>query len=66
MHLEPLHPIQIQRFREMSFAEKWTIAQNLWLMARDARLSASRRAHPHLTEEEHHKLVAHEFARART
>jgi hypothetical protein len=35
-------------------------------MARDARLSASRRAHPHLTEEEHHKLVAHEFARART
>jgi hypothetical protein len=26
MHLEPLHPIQIQRFREMSFAEKWALA----------------------------------------
>jgi hypothetical protein len=32
MHLEPLHPIQIQRFREMSFAEKWTLAHGLWLM----------------------------------
>jgi hypothetical protein len=32
MHLEPLHPIQIQRFREMSFAEKWALAHGLWLM----------------------------------
>jgi hypothetical protein len=31
---ESLHPIQIQRFREMSFAEKWAVAQGLWLMAR--------------------------------
>ena len=44
MQLEPLHPIQIQRFREMTFAEKWAVAQGLWLMARDARLAASRRA----------------------
>ena len=29
MHLEPLHPIQIQRFREMTFAEKWAVAQGL-------------------------------------
>lgn len=42
MQLEPLHPIQIQRFREMTFAEKWAVAQGLWLMARDARLAACR------------------------
>ena len=66
MQLEPLHPIQIQRFREMTFAEKWAVAQGLWLMARDARLAASRRANPDLTEEEHQKLVAREFARTRT
>jgi hypothetical protein len=66
MHLEPLHPLQIQRFREMTFAEKFSIAQGLWLMARDARLAATRRAHPTLSEEDCQKLVAREFARART
>ena len=66
MQLEPLHPIQIQRFREMTFAERWAVAQGLWLMARDARLAASRRANPDLTEEEHQKSVAREFARTRT
>ena len=66
MQLEPLHPIQIQRFREMSFAEKWAVAQGLWIMARNARLSATRRANPDLNEEECQKLVACEFARART
>ena len=64
--VEPLHPIQIQRFREMSFAEKWAVAQGLWLMARDARLRAARRANPDLSEAEYQKIVAHEFARART
>jgi len=66
MQLEPLHPIQIQRFREMSFAEKWAVAQGLWIMARNARLSATRRANPDLNVEECQKLVASEFARART
>lgn len=66
MHLEPLHPIQIQRFREMTFSEKWAVAQGLWLIARDARLSATRRANPNLNEVECQKLVASEFARART
>ena len=47
MQLEPLHPIQIQPFR-------------------DARLFATRRANPNLNEEECKKLVAREFARART
>ncbi len=66
VQLEPLHPIQIQRFREMTFAEKWAVAQGLWLMARNARLSAARRANPELTEEDCRKLVAREFARSRT
>ena len=66
MDLEPLHPIQIQRFREMSFAEKWAVAQGLWLMARNARLSAARRTNPNLSEAECQKIVASEFARART
>ena len=66
MKLEPLHPIQIQRFREMAFAEKWALAHGFWLMGRDARLSATRRANPDLNEEECQKLVAREFARART
>lgn len=66
MRLEPLHPIQIQRFREMSFAEKWAVAQGLWLMARNARLTAARRANPNLSEAECQKIVAREFARART
>jgi hypothetical protein len=66
MLLEPLHPIQIQRFREMSFAEKWAVAQGLWLMARDARLAAARRANPNLSEMDCRKIVSREFARART
>ena len=66
MQLEPLHPIQIQRFREMNFAEKWAVAQGLWLTARNARLASTRRANPGLNEEECQKLVAREFARART
>lgn len=66
MELEPLHPIQIQRFREMTFVEKFAVSHGLWLMARDARLSAARRKHPDLPEEEIEKLAAKEFACART
>ena len=66
MLLEPLHPIQLKRVREMSFAEKWAVAQGLWLMARDARLAAARRANPNLSEIECQKIVSREFARART
>ena len=55
MVLEPLHPIQIQRFHQMSFAEKWAVGQGLWLMARDARLRAAREANPNLSEAEYQK-----------
>jgi hypothetical protein len=29
MNLEPIHPIQIQRFREMTFEEHWLVAMGL-------------------------------------
>jgi len=64
--LNQLHPIQIQRFRKMIFAEQWAVAQGLWLMAREARLAAARCAHPDLSEVECQKIVAREFACART
>jgi hypothetical protein len=35
-------------------------------LAREARLAAARRAHPDLSEAECQKIVAREFARART
>lgn len=41
----------------MTFAEKWAVAQGLRLVARDARLGASRRANPDLTEEERVKSL---------
>jgi hypothetical protein len=66
MTLEPLHPIQIQRFREMSFSEKWAVARGLWKIAWEARVRAMRRSHPDLSDEECRKLAASEIARART
>lgn len=66
MKLEPLHPIQIERFRIMSFREKMKVSRGLLRMARAARLDAARRAQPGLSEDEYLRLVASEFARSRT
>jgi hypothetical protein len=66
MTLEPLHPIQVQRFREMTFAEKWSVARGLWKIAWEARVRAMRRMHPNLSEQECRQLAAREIARART
>jgi hypothetical protein len=66
MKLEPLHPIQIQRFREMSFEEKWAVAKSLYRTAVEMRMSAIRRLSPELSEAECRSIVAHEFARSRT
>jgi len=66
MEIEPLHPIQVKRFREMSFVEKMTISQGLLRMARSARREAFRRARPGLDEDAYDRLVAREFAGART
>ena len=64
MKLEPLHPLQIQRFREMTFKEKWAVSQGLYVMAKKARLRAARRNYPNLSEDACRALVAKEFARA--
>ena len=66
MILEPLHPIQLQRFREMTFAEKWAVARGLWKIAWQARVRAMHRLHPNLTDEECRQLAAREIVCART
>ena len=66
MTLEPLHPIQLQRFREMTFAEKWAVARGLWKIAWQARVRAMHRLHPNLTDEECRQLAAREIVCART
>lgn len=66
MEIEPLHPIQIERFRAMSFREKMSVSRGLFRMARRARLEAVRKSHPELDEQHCLLLVAQEFARSRT
>ena len=66
MTLELLHPIQIQRFCEMTFAEKWSVARGLWKMTWEAIVGAMHLLHPDLTDEEGRQLAAREIARART
>jgi hypothetical protein len=66
MELEPLHPIQIERFRSMSFREKMSVSRGLFRMAWRARFEAARKTHPELDESQCQQLVAKEFARSRT
>ena len=66
MDLEPLHPLQIERFRAMSFREKMAVSRGLFRMARRARFESVRKSHPELDEKQCHRLVAMEFARSRT
>lgn len=62
MTLEPLHPTQLRRFREMIIAEKWSVTHGLWKMARDARVQALRRMHPDISDQECCKVPAREMA----
>jgi hypothetical protein len=66
MNHKLLHPIQLQRFREMTFAEKESVAHGLWKMARDARVRSFRRLDSDISDQECCKLAAREIARART
>ena len=66
MTLELLHPIQIQRFREMTFAEKWAVARGLCKMTWEAIVRAMHRLHSHLSDEVCRQLAARKVARART
>ncbi len=66
MTLEPLHPTELRRFREMTLAEKWSVARGLWKIAWEAKVRDMRRMHSDLSDEECRKLAAQEIARART
>ncbi len=66
MRYEPLHPIQVERFRAMSPAEKFTVAQGLLNTARRVRRAAIAHAHSDWSAEEVERELAHETSRART
>ena len=66
MTLEPLHPIQIHRFREMSPEEKWNVSLGLLRTARETRRAALRARHPDWGPAEIENALARELTRART
>lgn len=47
----------LEKFREMSFAEKWSVAWGLWKTALEARVRAMRRMHPDLSDQECRQLA---------
>jgi hypothetical protein len=66
MTLEPLHPIQRQRFGAMSVAEKWEVAKGLLRTARETRRAVLALRHPDWSSEKIERELARELARART
>lgn len=66
MTLEPLHPIQIERFRAMTPTEKFGIARGLLATARRVRRAAIQRVHPDWNSDEVERELARETACART
>ncbi len=66
MHFEPLHPIQLQRFREMTPEEKWNVALGLLETARETRRAALRQRHLEWTPEQIETALARETMHART
>lgn len=66
MDLEPLHPIQIERFRAMTPVEKFNIARGLLHTARQVRRAGIGLAHPDWTPEEVERELARETTRGRT
>jgi len=66
MTLEPLHPIQVERFTTMSVAEKWEVAKGLLRTARETRRAGLAMRHPDWPPERIERELAREIARART
>ncbi|MEY3481795.1 MAG: hypothetical protein RIQ71_2570 [Verrucomicrobiota bacterium] len=66
MTLEPLHPIQVQRFSTMSVDEKWEVAKGLLRTARETRRAGLTMRHPDWPPERIEQELAREIARART
>lgn len=66
MTLEPLHPIQAERLRTMTPAEKWEVAKGLLRTARETRRSGLALRHPEWSPEQIERELAREITRART
>jgi hypothetical protein len=66
MVLEPLHPIQAERLRAMSPAEKWEVAKGLLRTARETRRAGLALRHPDWAPQQIEQELARELARART
>lgn len=66
MTLEPLDPRQIERFRNMSPAEKWEVAKGLLETARRTRRAAIRMRNQDWTPAQVEQELAREIASART
>ena len=62
MKLEPLHPVQIQRFRQMTPIEKWDVALGPIRTARETRRAALRLKNPGLTEVEIERVLVKELS----
>jgi len=65
MTLEPLHPIQVQRFSTMSIDEKWEVAKGLLHTAPETRRAGLTMRHPDWPPEKIEQELAREIARAR-
>ena len=66
MTLEPLHPLQAQRLRAMSVAEKWEVAKGLLRTARQTRRAGLALRHSEWSAERIEQELAREIARAQT
>lgn len=66
MTLEPLHPIQAERLRAMTSAEKWEVAKGLLRTARATRRCGIALRHPDWSPEQIERELAREITRART
>ena len=66
MTLEPLHPIQAERLRAMTPAEKWEVAKGLLRTARETRRCGLALRHPDWSPEQIERELAREITRART
>lgn len=66
MHIEPLHPIQLARFRAMSPMEKWEISKAMLKTATDIRRAVLRKEHPDWTTDQVERRIAWERASGRT
>lgn len=64
--LEPLHPLQAERLRAMSPAEKWDVAKGLLRTARETRRAGLALRHPDWSRQQIEQELARELARART